>query len=334
MLLRLATTMVTFTFMALLLTGCDQQEIIAHDLHEREANEILVFLSGKGIEATKIKAESGGGGGGGGAAKWNIAVSGMRKREAMAILSEAGLPRRAQQGLLDIFKDSGLVPSELQEQIKYQSGLAEEIASTIRNIDGVIDAAVKLSFPKDDPLNPQAEKGIVTASVYVKHTGILNDPNSHLIPKIRHWVAGSVPDLEYDHVTVVPDLARYRSLVTQPTDEDFKSGDKPLVSIWTVILAKESVTTFRIIFFSFVVSLLILVALLAWILWKIMPVMASYGGVMSLLSFGPLQPSSEAVSSETEGKEKEKKKKKGDKEDDEDDEDEEEDEDDDEDDEE
>lgn len=267
--LRYTSIAMALLLILLTLTGCAAREVIAHDLDEREANEILVFLSGRGIEATKEKAE-GGGGGGQQAVKWNISVPAEQRTEAMAVLSQAGLPRRPSQSLLELFKDSGLVPSEVQQQIRYRSGLQEQIASVIRKMDGIVDADVQLSFPVEDPLNPNAKKGKVTASVYVKHTGVLNDPNSQLISKIKWLVAGSVPDLNYDNVTVVPDLARYRE-ATPAADEGMRSADKPLVSIWTMILAKESVTRFRIVFFSFFVSVLILLLLFFLLLYRVLP---------------------------------------------------------------
>lgn len=281
---KIATPLLTICglLLALLMGGCSSSEIIAHDLDEREANEILVFLEGRGINATKQKAEESGAAGGA-VAKWNVTVSGDRRREAMSILSQAGLPRRQGQNLLDLFKESGLVPSEMQQQIRYQSGLAEQIASIIRKMDGVIDAEVQLSFPKEDPLDPTAKKGSVTASVYVKHTGVLSDPNSHLISSIKWLVAGAVPDLKYDNVTVVPDLARYRDAPITSQDEALRSGDKSLVQVWTLILAKESVTRFRIIFFSFFISILLLFALLLLLLWKILPLINSAD--FSLFSF-------------------------------------------------
>lgn len=303
----------------MLAVSCSKGEIIAHDLDEREANEILVFLSGRGIEATKEKAEGDATGGGGGAAKWNISVSAERRREAMSILSQAGLPRRQGQNLLDLFKESGLVPSELQQQIRYQSGLSAQIASIIRKMDGVIDAEVQLSFPKEDPLNPNAKKGDVTASVYVKHTGVLSDPNSHLISSIKWLVAGAVPDLSFDNVTVVPDLARYRDASAgSGLDDGLRSGDKPLVSVWTLVIAKESVTRFRIIFFSFFVSVLLLLTFLLLLIWKILPVLQAAGS--SLFSLRRIDVAALTKKEEAKTDEKVKKKKKKKKEEDEDDE--------------
>lgn len=180
-----------------------------NNLDEREANEIIVFLSTKGIPATKVQAASEGGAGPGKAVMWNIVVDSDQANEAMGLLNQVGLPRRRSENLLGIFSNVGLVPSGMQEKIRYQAGLAEQIASTIRKIDGVLDADVQISFPEEDPLNPNANKQKITASVYVKHNGILDDPNAHLTSRIKRLVSGSINGLDYDNVTVIGDRARY-----------------------------------------------------------------------------------------------------------------------------
>lgn len=161
-----------------LLTSCESQKTIVNGLDEREANEILVFLSSKNLSANKIQSP-GGGGGGSKIITWDIIVNEKDATEAMALLNQAGLPRKRSQNLLSIFSNVGLVPSERQDKIRYEAGLAEQIASVIRKIDGVLDAEVQISFPEEDPLNPGKTKGKITASVYVKHNGVLDDPNSH-----------------------------------------------------------------------------------------------------------------------------------------------------------
>lgn len=271
-----------FFMIAVVFCACEGQKTIVHDLTEREANEILVFLEGKGIKADKTKAE-GGGGAGGGEVKWNVVVSASKTTQAMALLNEAGLPRRTGKSLLEIFGQSGLVPSEQQEEIKFRAGLEQEIASTIRKIDGVLDADVRLSFPKEDPLNPQTVKGKVTASVYVKHSGILDDPNSHLIVKIRDFVASSVNRLNYDDVTIIPDRARFTdSVISDPTFG--RKGEVELISIWGLTLSKNSLTRFRVVFFSFLVTILILIILVALLIWKIAPFLRLAGGFDKLFS--------------------------------------------------
>lgn len=268
-----------------LLTSCESRRTIVNKLTEKEANEIIVFLSTKGVDATKVPSPEAGGGGAK-EALWDISVPEEQKTQAMSILNQAGLPRRRGQSLLGIFKEAGLVPSEMTERIRYQAGLAEQIASTIRKIDGVLDAEVQISFPEEDPLNPGKKKGEITASIYVKHSGVLDDPNVHLITKIKRLVTSSITGLKYDNVTVISDRARYA---------DFPIGlqgvleeEKDFVKTWTLIIAKESLFRFRMIFFSFFIVSLILLLAFVWIGWKVFPILKQHGGIGSLFSITPL----------------------------------------------
>lgn len=287
-----------------LLTSCGSQRIIVNGLDEREANEIIVFLNRKGIDATKVQAVSAGGGGANRAVLWNIQVSEDRAMEAMALLSQEGLPRRQSQNLLGIFSTSSLVPSEMQEQIRYQAGLAEQLASNIRKIDGILDAEVLISFPKEDPLNPGKTKGKITASVYVKHNGVLDDPNSHLSTKIRRYVASSITGLDYDNVTVIPDRARTTDLTGLPL---VSPDNRDFVSVWSIVVAKDSVTRFRVIFLVFLVLILLLISLLAWIGWKVWPLIQERGGIKELFNLTPLGAKPIDVKQDKEDKKEEKK---------------------------
>jgi type III secretion protein J len=270
-----------------LLTSCESQKIIVNGLDEREANEILVFLESKGINANKTVSTANAGGGGSKVVLWDINVSEKDATMAMALLNQAGLPKKRSQNLLSIFSNVGLVPSERQDKIRYEAGLGEQIASVIRKIDGVLDAEVQISFPEEDPLNPGKTKGKITASVYVKHNGILDDPNSHLVTKIKRLVAASITGLDYNDVTVISDRARGSELSTGFTASD--NEEKSYVSIWTIVLAKESVSRFRIVFFTFSLIILTMALALIWLMWKIYPVLKNHGGIRELFHLQPLK---------------------------------------------
>ena len=275
-----------------LFTSCEKKRTIVNGLEEKEANEIIVFLSNKNIDANKVQ-QADAGGGGAKIVLWDISVDEEEATEAMSLLNQAGLPRRPVQSLLGIFGNVGLVPSDVEQKIRYEAGLAAQIASTIRKIDGVLDAEVNISFPQEDPLNPGQFKGKITSSVYVKHSGVLDDPNSHLMSKIKRLVASSVTGLDYDNVTVIPDRARYSDF--QPGLSGTAEEEKQYVSIWSVIVAKESVTRFRTIFFSFVVLCFLLILSLVWISWKIYPILSKGGGIKELFSLHPIKFDESAV---------------------------------------
>lgn len=290
-----------------LITSCESKRIIVNKLSEREANEIIVFLGNKGVDATKT-ASAEAGGAGQKEQLWDITVPSTQYMEALSYLNQAGLPKKRSESLLDIFKESGLVPSEMTETIRYQAGLAEEIASRIRKFDGILDADVIISFPKEDPLNPGKTKGEITASVYVKHNGVLDDPNSHLNTRIKRLVESSVTGLKYDNISVIADRGRYADT---PFSLKRVDEEKELVSVWSVLVAKESLTRFRLIFFSFILLILLLLLTFFWIGWKIYPLMQRYGGFSGLMKLKPLKPGEEGgeKTAEEDGGEQEEEKK-------------------------
>ncbi len=269
---------------AFAITGCESKKTIVNGLDEREANEILVLLARENVPAYKLKEAEGGGGGGSKVVLWDIAVDAQDANRAMALLSANGLPRRRGQNLIELFSAGGLVPSDMQEKIRYQAGLADSIANTIRKIDGIVDADVQLSFPEEDPLNPNAPKGQITASVYVKHTGVLDDPNSHLITKIKRLVASSVAGLSFDNVTVIPDRARFSEFTTarEPV------GSLDLVKVWTLVISRESLGRFQAIFFTLCILVLILFFSTFWLGWKLHPLLKKRGGTKQLFHMSPL----------------------------------------------
>lgn len=265
----------------ILLTSCEGRRTIVNGLDEREANEIMTFLSGRGVEAYKVKKETSGGGASK-AAEFDIQVPDSQASQATSLLNQQGLPRKRSQSLLGIFSTGSLVPSEMQEKIRYQAGIADQIAGTIRKFDGILDADVTVSFPQEDPLNPGQTKGKITASVYVKHNGVLDDPNSQLLSRVKRLVAAAVTGLDYDNVTVIPERSRVYD--TQQGLSGASAEDKQYVSIWTLIIAKDSVTRFQIIFFSLSILILILALTLIWLIWKFLPVIKEQGGIKALFS--------------------------------------------------
>lgn len=270
--------------------SCEGKRTIVNGLDEKEANEIVVFLAAKGIDASKLPSTVGTGPGGaaGAVQLWDISVRSGRATEAMAILNMNGLPRRRGQSLLGLFQQSGLVPSEMEEKIRFQAGLAEQIASTIRKVDGVLDADIQLSFPEEDPLNPGQKKGKVTASVYVKHQGVLDDPNTHLITKIKRLVASSILGLDYDNVTVISDRARFSDISLSQAPGSLLEEEKDFVRVWSIVIGKETLTRFRVIFFTFFIVIMVMGLSLVWILWKVYPLVLAKGNIAKLLSLEPL----------------------------------------------
>ena len=195
--------LLTFFLIFLFLTGCENNISIVNNVEEREANEILVFLASKGIASQKIQTASTGAIGGAATVSWDIFVEKNRQVEAMALLNQNGLPRVKGTNLLKLFEKSGFMTSDKEETIRYQAGIEEELKNIIRKIDGVLDADVRISFPSSEAgatfgeaLGAQAPK--IKAAIYVKHQGVLDDPNQHLESKIKRLLSGSIENLSFD----------------------------------------------------------------------------------------------------------------------------------------
>lgn len=261
----------------LLLAGCAGNQSIVSNIDERDANEIVVFLASKGIVAQKVSAPSSAVGGAGASSElFNISVSEDQSTQAMALLNRYGLPRKQGTNLLTLFAGGGLVSSDREETIRYQAGLTEELKNTIRKMDGVLDADVQISFPPTDvtPV-PGTPPPKATAAVYVKHQGVMEDPNSHMEVKIKRLMAGSINNLSYEDVSVISDRARLADITLQGEGEMIgaKTLQQTYVSIWGVVLTKASLARFRFIFFTFILIMLLLAGGIGWLLYKFYPLM-------------------------------------------------------------
>lgn len=267
-----------FSFLAsiltlLLLTSCESNQSIIANIDEKEANEIVVYLASKGIPAQKVQAATSELAAAA-ALQYNIMVDADRAVDAMSILNKVGLPRRMGTNLLELFAKSGLMSSEREETIRYQAGLAEELQNTIRKIDGVLEADVQLSFPPSETTpTPGAPAPKITAAVYIKHQGLLDDPNSHMEIKIKRLLAGSVNGLSYDNVTVVSDRSRFTDITLTPEGEPIGGAalQQTYVSIWGLVLTKSSLLRFRVIFFLFILFIALLCGAIGWAIYKFYP---------------------------------------------------------------
>lgn len=267
--------LLTVALVPFFLSSCDTAATIINNVSERDANEIIVLLAGKGISAQKIAAPKSTTGGGSAEQLWDISVSASHLTEAISMLNQAGLPRQKSTTLLDLFGSQGLVPSDMQDKIRYQEGLSEQLATTIRKMDGVLDANVQITFPQTD----EDQKKALTASVYVKYRGMADTPGL-LVTKIKRLVSSSLPGLTIENVSVVTDKASYAETFSQL--QGCSSEVKSYVSIWSIILAKESVLRFRVIFYAFLIVIFILLAALIWVLWLFYPLIVYKGGLKAL----------------------------------------------------
>lgn len=255
------------------LAGCGSNEIIVNNVDEREANEIVVYLASKGVPAQKVQipVETGSSNT---TAQFNIAVDTAQATESMSYLNRIGLPRIQGTNLLTLFAKSGLMSSDREETIRYQAGLAEELKTTILKIDGVLDANVQISFPSAELIStPGAIIPKTTAAVYIKHQGILEDPNSHLETKIKRLVSSSINGLAFEDVTVISDRARLADIQLNTQGEMIgnRNLQEAYVSIWSIVMTKSSLGKFRFIFFTLILLNLLFAGGLGYMAYRFYP---------------------------------------------------------------
>jgi type III secretion protein J len=180
--------------------------------------------------------------------------------------------------------------TDKEETIRYQAGLSQQITNTILMIDGVIDASVQLSFPPETTGLPgeMATPQKITAAVYVKHQGVVDDPNTHLENKIKRLVSGSVTGLDINDVTIVSDRSRFTDVAPLKTGEKISPKGKDYVSIWSIVMSKDSAKRFRFLFFFLIGTSIFLALFLGWLIWKVYPVFKKRGGFKELLNPIPI----------------------------------------------
>ncbi|WGD51293.1 type III secretion inner membrane ring lipoprotein SctJ [Bradyrhizobium sp. CB1650] len=159
-------------------------------IQEREANEMLALLLGKGVDAVRVVAKDG---------TSTIQVEEKQLAYSIDLLNVEGLPRQSFKNLGEVFKGSGLVASPIEERARYVYALSEELSRTISDIDGVLSARVHVVLPKNDLLRQDATPS--SASVFIRHGS--NAKLSALLPQIKMLVANSIEGLSYDKVAVV-----------------------------------------------------------------------------------------------------------------------------------
>ena len=172
---------------SLLLAGC-QSELYS-DLPERDVNEMISVLAANGIAATRTDDGKG---------KFGLTVDRSDFSNAIATLSEKGLPRESYNTLGKVFNSDKLVSTPNEERIRFMHALGEELSNSISRINGVVSARVHIFVPKSSPF--EKVKTSPRASVFIyQEQGVDLKPK---VPTIKNLIVNSLDDLEYAYVEV------------------------------------------------------------------------------------------------------------------------------------
>ncbi len=175
---------------AVLASGCSRAELFT-GLTEKEANEMVSVVQSGGFTASKTTKDSG--------KTWTIVAPTGQFPQEVALLQARGYPRERFQSLGDVFKKQGFVSSPTEEHARLTYGLSQELAHTLTDIDGVVDARVHIAIPEADPLSETVKPS--SASVFIKYDPAV-DLNSQ-VGSIKALVVNGIEGLPYDKVTVV-----------------------------------------------------------------------------------------------------------------------------------
>lgn len=137
-----------------------------------------------------------------------VMVPAAKVAEARIKLATAGLPNSSEFGIDLLQKEPALGTSRFMEKARYHHVLESELAKSISALQGVESARVHLAIPKQSVFVRDQEK--VAASVLLTlYAG--RSLSEDQVAGIVHLVAGSIPGLEADQVTVVDQKGRMLS---------------------------------------------------------------------------------------------------------------------------
>ncbi|MBO7483460.1 MAG: type III secretion inner membrane ring lipoprotein SctJ [Kiritimatiellae bacterium] len=173
----------------LLLAGCDKETTLHAGLEERQANLVMAALLDAGIECHKEPGEEG---------TWNVSVVESKFADAVNLLEKAGLPRRAHQGIGEVFKKSGMISSPSEERIRFMDALAQDLAKTISSIDGVVDARVHVVLPENDPFARNALPSSAAVAIRSRWDADVTD----IVPSVKGLVKNAIEGLQYEKIMV------------------------------------------------------------------------------------------------------------------------------------
>lgn len=274
---------------SLFFVGCSpgQKDIVSANT-EKEANEILVLLSTKGITGTKQFVSSDQGG------SWSISVPGTSESEAINIVTLYGYPKGEQIDIVKAFSGNSLMKSPQDDQAKYQRILELQLSHTLKQFDGILDAEVNISVHQNININEMQMKSDknnfpLKASVYIKHTGIINEPGSQHIPKIKKLVSSRIIGLDPENVYVVTELAHDIKNQAYLGSVSLSRELKKEQSVLGIKINTNSVKHFRILILISSIILLIITLALIFFIWKIIPAIRQ--NWRTLLSFKQIKPS-------------------------------------------
>ncbi len=187
----------------LLLNAC--QTTVYQNLTEKQVNEMLALLLKHGVQAEKTEQGKNG---------FALTVDENQLIQSLEILNKNNLPRQDFKNLGDIFKGDSMISSNSEENARLSFAISQELSETFSRIDGVLTARVHIVLGNID----QATEVVTSpsAAVFLRHTP--DSPAVNYIAKMKELIAKSVPNLQFDDISVM--LIPVREEISVPNQKD------------------------------------------------------------------------------------------------------------------
>lgn len=166
-----------------LLAGCGGTSLYS-DLDEQQANEVVAALLDANISADKLQSED--------KKAWQVNVSNGDIPHAMQVLQARGLPRAHYLSMCDVFQKQGWASSAIEEKGRYMCGLEQELAQTLSDIPGVVNARVHVALPDQEVLSEQTRSASASVAIYQQPGANVQQ----LLTSIQMQVKDGVPGLD------------------------------------------------------------------------------------------------------------------------------------------
>jgi type III secretion protein J len=173
--------LLSLALLALALAGCGKAVVLQASLQDADANEIVLALTGQGIEVEKHQGKSG----------VSLTVRESDLSRATGAMQAAGLPRRNRSNLGEVFKKQGMISSPMEERVRYIHGLSEELESTLQLFDHVLSARVHVVLP--ERIAPGEAIQPSSAAVFIRYRPPMDE--DAITPRVRRLVSSSIPGL-------------------------------------------------------------------------------------------------------------------------------------------
>ena len=188
-------------FALVLNVGTEPKALLYSNLDLKEAGSIT-----QALDQAAVKYEVKGDGS-------TIMVPRDKVASTRIMLSSKGLPTSGSVGYEIFDGASPLGQTDFLQNLNRQRALEGELARTIRSLQGVSSARVHLVLPRRQLFESDSDSA--TASVVIGIAG--RAPGGDQVNAVRNLVAGAVPNLKPDHVTIVDERGK---LLAGPGDGD------------------------------------------------------------------------------------------------------------------